>query len=299
MSGSHFSHKHIDLMFELGKGAFGESGTDTVSIQGLRCSASIDFAGGAAMSFMHLRVYGMTPSQVNQLSSYGDKAFAERNNVVTLSAGDDATGSSVVFRGTMQEAIADYAGMPDVVFTVYALTAHKIALKPAPPTSYRGGVDVAVIMQGIASHLGLQFENSGVNGIILSNPYLPGTLKDQMDSAARAANIEAHIINDRVLAIWPKLQARGDQVPLVSPGTGMIGYPAFNSMGIIVTTVFNPSINFGNAIQVESSLKPACGRWICNKLQHELESEMPNGNWFSRIQAVKPGFVEGISTPNS
>ena len=73
----------------------------------------------------------------------------------------------------------------------------------------------------------------------------------------------------------------------VSPSTGMRGYPAFTSSGIEVTTLFNPTLQYGGNIQVESQLTPACGTWNIYNLAHELESEIPSGKWFTTLSASK------------
>lgn len=41
-----FAKRRIDLEFQLGLGAFGDGGLDTVRISGLRCSANISKTGG-------------------------------------------------------------------------------------------------------------------------------------------------------------------------------------------------------------------------------------------------------------
>jgi hypothetical protein len=208
-------------------------------------------------------------------------------DVVILEAGD-TSGLGVVFQGTMTRAWADFSAMPDVCFHASAHAGVLQALKPIPPSSYIGSVDVATVMAGLAVQMGLTFENTGVS-VKLANPYFPGTAWEQADRAATAAGIN-WVADKTKLAIWPKGQPRGSQIPLVSPDTGLIGYPLFNSKGIIVTTQYNPSINFGSAIQVQSSLGPANGKWFVSAISHELESEIPNGNWFSRIEAVPPGY---------
>ena len=85
--------------------------------------------------------------------------------------------------------------------------------------------------------------------------------------------------------------SRNGSAPIVSPQTGMIGYPAYTAYGIMLKTIFNPSIGFGQQIQVQSSLQPACGNWAVYGLDHALDEEMPdNGLWESDILAYNPKF---------
>jgi hypothetical protein len=92
------------------------------------------------------------------------------------------------------------------------------------------------------------------------------------------------------LTIWPKGKARGGAIPLISPDTGMVGYPTLSARGIIVTTYFNPSISFGKNIKLQSSLELANGEWNVNSLVHTLEAEIPKGQWITRLEATDQNF---------
>ena len=60
---------------------------------------------------------------MQQLSSLGvSPNYFVKRNVITVSAGQAGESMSVLFTGIMQEAYADYAASPDVVFNVTALT---------------------------------------------------------------------------------------------------------------------------------------------------------------------------------
>jgi hypothetical protein len=54
----------------------------------------------------------------------------------------------------------------------------------------------------------------------------------------------------------------------------------------MLTTIFNPDVVIGGMIQVQSSLTPACGQWIATQISHSLESETPDGQWFTHILGV-------------
>lgn len=310
-----YTQRHIDVTFQLGQGSFGESGQDTVRISGLRVSATITKAGGVSMSSLDMKVYGLTLSQLNDLSILGKPIIDVRRNIVTVTAGDDETGMATVFTGTIYEAWPDMAAAPDVYLHITAHSALLDAARPVPPSSYPGPTDVAVIMAGLAQQMGCSFVNSGVS-VILHNPYYPGTAWAQMQAAAAAAHIYA-VIDDlspsqapnssgdggdngtgqaggRVLAIWPMDGSRGGAIPLISKDTGMVGYPTCTPNGIVVTTLYNPSITFGGNFEVQSILKVANGTWTVFNVTHELEAEvLENGAWFTHVE----GTVLGHSTP--
>lgn len=280
------SRRHIDLKFRLGTGSFGDTGDNTASVTGLRVSATIHKAGAAGMNTLEMRVNGLTPDIANQISTLGKPLNAGRNNLVSLSAGSDETGMAVAFIGTIMSAYQDAKSAPDVAVTVLAQTGLLEALRPLPPSSFKGSADVATILAGIAKQMNYTFENSGVS-VQLANAYFPGTGRDQAYAAAAAAGINITMDDQPggtpTLAIWPKTGSRGGEIPLISPDTGMVGYPTHTDTGLFVTTVYNPNIVFGGKVKIQSSIKNANGVWTLYDVTHDLESETPGGKWFTSI----------------
>ena len=125
----------LDITFSLGEGAFGESGTNTVTLKGLRTSARIIKAGGPSMGNLQMEVYGMTLSLMNQLSTLGLMPTLIRRNTIVLTAGDTNSGMGTVFQGTITNAWADFQAAPDVAFHVEAHTGLIEAVAPVPPIS--------------------------------------------------------------------------------------------------------------------------------------------------------------------
>lgn len=289
-----YAHRRIDVAFTLGEGDFGESGQNTITMTGLRVSASIVKAGGMGFTQAQIRIFGMTLSDMNKLSTLGKPVIQDRKNSIGISAGVDGGPMAIAFEGNIRQAWADLNAAPQAPFTVLAFDGGLLATKPIPATSYQGAVDVATIMARLASDLGLTLENNGVS-VILSNPYLHGAARDQVASVAEAAHINYLFENVGTgagkLVIWPKDGVRGGSTPLLTKDTGLVGYPAFTENGIIVKTEYNPTILFGSQIEVRSELTTACGFWTPVAISHDLESEMPGGQWFTTIQCNVWGSV--------
>ena len=276
-----FVRRKIELTFQIGEGTFGETNFNTVTVSGLRVKSVITKAGGASMGEAQLRVYGLTLSLMNQLSALNRANMVIRRNRLIIAAGDDEAGMSTVFDGQIALGQIDMSGMPDSALVVIAYAGLLDAVQPVAPASYPATVDAAVVMANLAKQMGYSFENNGVS-VILATPYFQGTARDQAMRCADAANIN-WVIDNGVLAIWPKYGTRGGTVPLISPDTGMVGYPSYSEVGISVTTLFNPFINYGETVEVKSSLEFANGRWNVFNISHELESELPDGIWFTKF----------------
>jgi hypothetical protein len=254
------------------------------TFSGLRMSATIEAQGATENGLtgnMELAIWGMPLSLMNQLTTLGANYTAKMQEQVELSAGD-SDGMFLVFVGDIIRAYVDAQNMPLVAFRLYATSGGPTwSMKPVPPISLSGPQDVAQMLQRLAKQMGMTLENNGVN-VKLRNPYYGGSPWQQASQIARHAGI--NMIADRnTLAIMPGGQARKGDVVLVSPQTGMVGYPMFEQASLIVKCEFNPNINPMGQIQVKSDLTPACGKWNINKTTYELECFMPHGRWFQTM----------------
>lgn len=279
-----FVQRKITLTFVLGTGTFGSTGSNTVTVSGLRVSASIVNAGGASMGQAMVRIFGLPLSLMNQLAQVlrtSDGSIQTRFNQLQIEAGDDVSGMSIIFQGQITLAPIDMNSYPDSSLVVTAHAGYFEAVKSANPISFPGSADAAVILQNLATQSEYAFENNGVS-VMLATPYFHGSPRQQMEQCAQAANIN-WVIDNGTLAIWPKNGARGGAAPLISADTGMYGYPTNWNLGVAVKTVFNPQLRIGGICQVQSILPFANGQFTMFDVSHELESEMPNGQWFTEF----------------
>lgn len=276
----------INTTFQLGTGPNGESGQTLQKLTGLRTSCSIVKSGNYAQSTLEMQIYGMTLSQMNALTVINYVPNQIRRNTVIVEVGDTLNGVATVFIGQIALAWANMQAQPDVLFYVQAVDGLLASVSTLPPSSYTGPTPVATILKDLAQKAGLNFENNGVT-TVLPTPYLYGSPRIQILQAVQAAQCSA-IIDLGTLAIWPRGGTRGGLVPLISPSTGLIGYPAYTAVGLDLRALYNPAVRSGGLIQVESQLTAAEGQWGVNALSYSLQSNLPGGNWFMDIQAVTP-----------
>jgi hypothetical protein len=291
-----FTRKRIDVSLSLANGNFGGGG-NSAKITGHRVIALINKPGGPGLAQLECAIYGLPLSLMNQLTTLGKNFFVQAKNTITLSAYEEGSQPSMVYKGTIQVAFADMRAMPEACLRVSATAGSFEAVKPASPTSIQGSADVAKAMGQIAKQAGLEFENNGVNTKVM-NPYLWGGATLQIGRLAKAAGIE-WIIDNGKLAIWPRDKARQGGGAQISPKTGMVGYPAYTQSGLEVTTLFDPSIQYGQTVTVQSDLKPACGKWIISNLSYNLEAEVPRGKWFCTLTLLQYGDGGGASSAGS
>ncbi len=268
-----------------------------VVFSGLRSTCTIIQGGNADLGGAEITIYGLTLSDMNKISTLGVLIQWVRRNVITVEAGDTTSGMGVVYQGNILNGWADFQAMPNNSFRISARAGLFAAVQPITPTTINNAnADVATLMNGLAVQGGFHFENTGVQ-VQISYPYLSGTILNQIDTLAKAANINYTIDSNNTLAIWPRNSQRGSQIPVVSEQTGMIGMPTFNSLGVQVDTMYNPSITFGQFVQVQSSVVPAANKtWAISSLTHELSSMLQGGPWRTRFIGV-PTDLFVISPP--
>lgn len=298
---------------------FAESGTSQVNLIGSRVECRIENSGAPVDGRARVRIWGMTPSLMNQLATLGLVFNLVPKNTLMIQAGQVVNGLpqlSTVFSGTIWAAYGDYTNQPDVPFTFECLAGAADASISVPATSFPAAFDVATAMSGLARQMNLGFENNGVS-ISMPPTYLSGSAKTQADKLARWAGISWGIINGNTLSIWPRGGNRTTQsVPVISKATGMITSPAFTQQGIIVKTLFNPQVAFGGLVEVQSSVLAGIAsvqpnqpnatgnapstfptQWAVNKLDLLLDSLLPKGQWMSTIYAYNPNYSRAILPP--
>lgn len=288
-----FVKRNLKVTFAYGTGPTGQGAPDRiVELTNHRIVLTAVTSGGAGMGQLNLRIYGMTPTLMASLTTIGKLPGVFPRNIVTVYAED-----SKVWEGTITAAYADMMAMPEVAFVVTAAAGFIEALIPLTPSSYPNVSDVAVKMANLAKAAELDFENNGVS-VMCRDSYYKGSAREQIEACAKEANIN-WVIDNTTLAIWPKggHRANDGEIPIISPETGLVGYPSYTATGLICTILFNPSIKFGALVEVKSSILQAAsvaqydGKWSVLVLTHELASELPNGPWFSQLQLVRPGVL--------
>jgi hypothetical protein len=287
-----YAVRQINLTFQLGTGSFGAGGQNTLTASGLQVVCHVEAVVFPQMGgILTMKVYGMTLDQMNAISVAG-LLWAGRQNTVLVQAGDATLGLSTVFKGLIVEAYPVLDTAQDAHFYVHADVWTLARLKPVSPTSYPGAVPAASAIEGMAKTAGFNFQNDGVTGV-LNAPYFPGTIGQQVAAAVRAANCFAYLDGaTNTLVIWPKNAATPPTATIVvSPASGMIGYPKFQKNTIIVTTLFNPQIALRPSLSVlvQSQLAAANNaKLTITKVSYDLASQLPGGPWEATIEGVPP-----------
>jgi hypothetical protein len=291
-----FSPKLLRFTFVLSNNAMFEgTNSNRLTVEGLRATANVRCAGAPAFPEVTCQIFGMKQDDMNALTSPAFDLFGTTRNVLQVEA-NSGSGWATIFAGQITEALPDYADMPNVSLRVRAQVLQYELIDPVPVTNYTGPTDVATIVQTIATKMQRAFENNGVSAQ-LDSPYLPNTLADQLRTVCEQAGVQLWADPaSTVIAISPKGVPRNVPVWVLSPATGLVGYPVIDSNGYIgVRSIFNPAFRFGGPVRVEGSDVPrANGDWVVNTLNHMLESNKPGGAWFSEMLLYPRGGLQPV-----
>jgi hypothetical protein len=296
VSDAPYAVRRLDFQFALGTGSFGGGGSQkTISLTRHRAVVTIEHAqipdpGPTAIA----KIYGMTLDEMNALSVAG-LLWVSRKNEVVISAGDDKTGMNTIFKGIIQEAYPDFSSMPETFFFVRASPGPLIQLKPSPPLSYNGAIDVATVLGTMAKNAGLALEQNGVSAQ-LASPYFSGSTWDQIVKAVKSSNLYGTIDSvSSTLAVWAKNGKRAGETVTLSPDTGMIGYPQFSTTRVIARAIYGNKLAAmirgpGKPIKISSQLKAADGEFVIAEITYTLTSELPGGPWELAVVCYPPSY---------
>lgn len=281
-----FSVKTVRITIQLRKGEF-DNGGNTVIIEGLPVSVTVTKQGGEAKNKASVTVDNLKPETATQLTTLAFKRLETYNNVIQIDAGSQGAELSTIFIGEITSAVP-VMGDNKLSLKIEALAGYYPALIPSTPTSVQENTTVEKLMKQFADEAGYSFENKGITASIANSVFV-GSPVEKAKTLARQADVDL-LIDDNKFTIQPFEAPKEGQIPLLSKGTGLIGYPSFSNEGINCKSVFNDKLKVGSYFKLESVLPHASGEWQITKVEHRLEAYTPNsGTWESDVTGVLPG----------
>ena len=275
-----YIQRQISATIRLGTGNFGETGANTVNIPaGLHVSASINKVAAPSFSSAEIQIWGLSDLIMNTVSVLGKPLNYNRDNIISLFAGDAVNGMPLAYTGLIYSAYQNFEDSGNASLNISSSGYTVSQLAPAASTSFAGGADVATMLSGLALQMNLNLQNNGVTAQ-LTDHYSWGSPMSQIDDICHAAGVQ-RAIDGNNLIIWPMGGSISGTIPVIGPSTGMVGYPTWADKGIKVKSEYNPNLAVNGYVQIETSLARAAGKWQVYEILHELETENPGGPWFS------------------
>jgi hypothetical protein len=291
-SGGSFREKLIRVTFILAsKGAtFPGTQSNQLVIQGLRTSAKVTTVNRQS-TLSALSIWGMRMEDMNALTvAWSAPGSLTLNNSLIIEAGTRDKFSEV-FRGTIFEAQPNYDSAPEVTFDAQAMGGYFAAIDVFPDTSWSGSVSIVDMARKILAGTTFNVVDGGAEGT-LTNPKFTGSRWQQLGIACESTQTDWYVVGNDVV-LCPFNKPKTDVPALVlSPNTGLIGYPRLERAGLVVKSLFDPALTCGTPIEIRNSIVPyANGRWFPQKVEHMLEANLPNGKWESESYCLRVGAL--------
>lgn len=284
-----YTIKRLRVDVTLGEGTF-DGANNTKSFTGLEMTVSIEKPGAPDKNKAKVTITGMALDDMRQMTMLAFKPLQRQKNLLAIYAGDDENGMNMCFAGEITTASADFSGAPTIKMNIEAAAGAYPALKASSPVAVQGTQTAAELVEMFAKESGYAFENKGVTASV-KNAVFNGSPIEKAQAVARQVGAEL-IIDDNTFVLLPWDKGRsGDNAVKMSADAGMLGYPSFGADGISVKCLYNPALELGGLIEVDSVVPGASGTWKITKLTHNLAANSRNsGNWFSEMDASPIGY---------
>lgn len=284
--------KTIRTTIILGEGEFSD-GTNTRVIEGLATTVDIEKAGLPDKNTAKVKIANLNLAEMEQLTFLAFRPLQSRKNKIMIEAGEKGKELSVVFKGDITSSFPDFTTAPDIFLNIEAMAAGWSMQMNTSPTSVDGEAEAPKLFEQFANEAGYGFVNNGISATVKNTTFV-GSPPQKAEQLAKEINCEL-IIDDENYIIQDWGQTQGDAV-VISPESGLIGYPSFTNEGISCKSFFNPALKFGGQIRLESVLPRATGFWKITKLNHAL-SAYTSGEWSSSVDGIWLKEEEGKEDP--
>ena len=288
-----FTKKLLEAHITLAEGGFNTATGQGANTKIIRLGMDVDIQkpGGKEKNKAKVKIFNMPLADMETLTTLAFKPLQASKNRIAVYAGDEEHGMSLAFSGDIVSAVPNFNSAPDPSFDIECITGYVASITPVPPLTAQGSQDVATLMQGLAKQIGLAFVNRGVS-VSLRNVALVGGPMEQAQQLAHDARIDL-IVDDGEMVISPLATLRSDDggsTPVWSAKSGMIGYPSFDNEGVTVKGIYEPKLQLGGPVRIESIVPRASGLWQIVSLSHKLQAGYPGATqWISQIKASYPG----------
>ena len=257
----------------------------TLVYEGIETHVSIEKPGEPDQNKATVEMYNLSMDAMRDMTTLSFRPLQTKKNLIVIFAGDETNGMSQCFAGEIDTAYADFSGAPTIKMHIEAAAGSYPSLKASPPIAVKGAQSAASLIEQFAKESGYSFLNNGVTASV-KNAVLNGSPIQKARTVAGMVGCEL-LIDDNVVKIQPfdKGLDEGNAV-LMSKDSGMLGYPTFTSEGISLKCLYNPDLQLGGMIEVDTVVPGAKGTWKITRLSHSLVANAVSaGDWFSSIEA--------------
>lgn len=277
----------ITLKLKDGEEVFTTEGQNTLTSTGLAVSCGLSYGNGAITPTAQVTVYGLPLDKMLKLMRVQWNTMNALLNTVRIEVGEEGDKLDIAYEGNITQATIDANAAPDIplIITSQMAAFEKAKVSPAYTIEKDFTIDAALIVEELAHGMGYEFTNEGVSHVI-TDTVLEGSDLEKIQKLAIICDFDLYV-DQKVIAICKKGTAREMKIPVLTPKTGLNGYPVPDIKGVVFSCQYDPSIKYGGIVRIADSLMTICnGDWRLYGFTAQLEANIPNGKWKIDAQAT-------------
>ena len=278
----------ITLTLQDGVEIFTAQGDNRLSSTGLAISANITYGNGSISPTAQITVHNLPMDTMLKLMRLQWNTMQALLNTVKIEVGEQGDPLKVAYEGNITFATINTDSAPDVSLVITSQMAVVEKMKPTEPfvVNKNEKIDAADIVRFLAHEMQYEYKNYGVSHII-TDTTLNGSNIEKIANLAQMCDFDLYI-DQREITICKKGGSRELKIPVITPNTGLIGYPAPDQRGIVFTCAYDPLVRFGGIVQIRESIigHVVNQDWRVYGLVATLEANIPQGKWQMNVNAT-------------
>ena len=180
MPNTSFIKRRLQVRLTLAKGSFGSGNTVVIDNHAMR--VSVEKLGPPDFAKASVEIFGMNLNDIEQLTSLSFHPFKLTRNYINIFAGDDESGLSQIFAGSITAANGDLSGCPEHKLKIDAEVGFWGRVTAQGPNVINGTQAAASFIETQATKAGMTFSNEGVSDA-LKNCVFSGSPVEQARSS--------------------------------------------------------------------------------------------------------------------
>lgn len=270
--------------------ANGNTTTQTYRFQDHRMRINVR-QGGAQFGNAKLEIFGVPLKAMNQIARLWLEALTPLGTDTVQVDVFDGRDYVPFFQGVIAWSAVNASRMPQVSLDIEANSGMALMIQPASPYATGSTVLLKDALTTIAAPAGFAVDYPDtVPQFQLSQVRVTGTPLEQI----------GELMNQYPQLTWnvslQRIQIRAALAPIdsnsvrIAADNGLMGYPVYSTSSLTLSTLFNPKITPGVALDVQTEFDFVNRTvWVASVLNHMLEPNMPGGQWTTQIAANSYG----------
>lgn len=279
--------RHIIIKLILQDGVFAGVTNNVKIIKDLTIDANITKASGLMPTTASVLIYGMLDDDTKLLSRL--QLFAGQalpTNIIEIYAGYDLGTDGLpplAYKGLIWTAGVD-KNSPDKPFRIYSLV-YGLASTLISSTEIKGTIGLNELLQtmvnkynaGVGSNDKLIYSPNNVIAIVQDQSFSSGSIIDLMTQVCTPYDYIVQLLYPYIM-VYKKGDAPTKIEIVINKNTGMLGYPVPEDLGISCRVRYNPGIDWGYQVKVESSVQftgidnQVISQWFINSMSTTLQN---------------------------